>query len=147
MFEELIFHSRKLLLVFLSATRTLPAAISGFVKLNWKGNIRQGPAALFWVRWFSSTYFFNILFLLALIVKIARKNRAEIRSRMVKHVDQQKSIQIIQKRNLGFGNDWTYFRGKVLREILQYYNWSFSIRCFIENTTLNKRRVFKWLNC
>ena len=44
---------------------------------------------------------------------------------MVKHVDQQKSIQIIQKRNLGFGNDkWmkqrTYFRGKAVREMLQY---------------------------
>ena len=38
---------------------------------------------------------------------------------MVKHVDQQKRIQIIQKRNLGFGNDkWmkqrTYFRGKAV---------------------------------
>ena len=37
---------------------------------------------------------------------------------MVKHVDQQKRIQIIQKRNLGFGNDkWmkqrTYFVEKL----------------------------------
>ena len=44
MFEELRSHSPKLLLVFLSATRTKPAAISGFVNLNWNGNIRQGPA-------------------------------------------------------------------------------------------------------
>ena len=47
MFEELISYSPKLLLVFLPATRTYPAAIGGFVKLNWNGNIRQGPAALF----------------------------------------------------------------------------------------------------
>ena len=73
-----------------------------------------------WVPWVIS-----ISYLLALIVKIARKNGGEIRSRMVKHVDQQKRIQIIQKRNLGFGNDkWmkqrTYFRGKAVREIWQY---------------------------